>query len=80
MECPYCKNVFNTKYSLKNHIKTARYCIKQRGEYSDKNEFVCSKCPNTFTSKRWLLAHQEKCGESIISLKETNRMYSRIAY
>jgi hypothetical protein len=74
MECPYCKNVFNTKYSLKNHIKTARYCIKQRGKDSDKEEFVCCKCPKTFTSKRWLLAHQEKCGESVVSLKETNRL------
>lgn len=74
MECPYCKKVFETKYSLKNHIKTARYCIKQRGEDIGKNDFICLKCPKTFTSKRWLLSHQEKCGESIVSFKETNKL------
>ena len=27
MECEYCKNSFETKYSLKNHQKRSKYCI-----------------------------------------------------
>ncbi len=40
MECPYCKKVFETKYSLKT-------ILKQRGEDIGKNEFICLKCSKT---------------------------------
>ena len=69
MECQHCGNTFSTKYCLENHIKTARYCLEKRGKKIKAEEYVCSKCPKTFTSKRWLLSHQDKCGESVESLK-----------
>lgn len=70
MECPYCKNIFTSKYTLQNHIKTTRYCISKRAKQIKTEEFSCSKCSRSFTSKRWLLSHQNKCGESIDKLKE----------
>lgn len=73
MKCPYCNNTFNSKYTLKNHIRTARYCIQKREGTVNVEEFVCSKCPKTFTSKQWLLSHQIKCGESIGKLQERNK-------
>jgi hypothetical protein len=70
MECTYCENKFSTKYSLQTHIKTARYCLQKRGKKEIKDEeYICSKCPKKFTSKRWLLSHQINCGESIENLK-----------
>lgn len=70
MECKHCGSKFSTKYSLKTHMKTAMYCLNKRGQKMKQDEYVCSKCPKTFTSKRWLLSHQSKCGESIDILKE----------
>jgi hypothetical protein len=61
---------FSTKYSLKTHIKTAVYCLGKRGQTIKQDEYMCSKCPKIFTSKRWLLSHQSKCGESVELLKE----------
>ena len=31
MNCIYCKKTFNNKYILKNHQKTAKYCLKIQG-------------------------------------------------
>lgn len=70
MECQHCGNKFSTKYSLKTHMKTAMYCLNKRGKKIQLDEYVCSKCPKKFTSKRWLLSHQNKCGESIDNLKD----------
>jgi hypothetical protein len=50
-------------------MKTARYCLEKRGKKIIDEEYICSKCPKTFTSKRWLISHQDKCGESIEHLK-----------
>ena len=69
IECQHCGNTFSSKYGLENHMKTARYCLQKRGKKITVEEYVCSKCPKTFTSKRWLLSHQDKCGESVESLK-----------
>jgi hypothetical protein len=70
MECQHCGSKFSTKYSLKTHMKTAVYCLEKRDNKIKKDEFTCSKCSKTFTSKRWLVLHQTKCGESIELLKE----------
>ena len=72
MKCPHCDNIFSSISSLNNHIKTARYCISKRTD----NKillFKCSKCPKTFTSKRWLKSHENKCGETIEELQNRNR-------
>jgi hypothetical protein len=72
MNCSYCDNTFGSLSSLNNHIKTARYCILKRNE-TTVLKFKCSKCNKSFTSKRWMKAHENKCGETIEELKERNR-------
>jgi hypothetical protein len=71
MKCPYCDNVFRSISSLNNHIKTARYCLSKRTDKTSP-QFKCCKCPKTFTSKRWLKSHENKCGETIEELKDRN--------
>lgn len=71
MKCPHCDNTFSSLSSLNNHIKTARYCISKRNTNSQQI-FTCSKCDKTFTSKRWLKSHENKCGEDINDIKKKN--------
>jgi hypothetical protein len=71
MKCVYCDNEFRSLSSLNNHIKTARYCISKRSE-NHVPVFECHKCPKTFTSKRWLKSHENKCGENIENIKQKN--------
>ena len=67
MKCDHCNSNFSSLSSLNNHIKTAKYCIEKRGEPTV-NIFNCLKCSKSFSSKRWLLSHESKCGESIETL------------
>ena len=67
MKCDHCNSNFSSLSSLNNHIKTAKYCIEKRGEPTV-NIFNCLKCSKSFSSKRWLLSHESKCGETIETL------------
>ena len=62
MECQYCHSKFSNKSSLNKHIKYAKYCISHRNEKSS-NEFQCSGCNKTYTSKYALNIHTESCIE-----------------
>ena len=72
MNCEYCKNNFKTLSSLRLHQKTAKYCLKIRGE-EEKSAFICSDCGKKYTCKENLKLHREKCGFII-----QNKKYSEI--
>lgn len=65
--CNFCNKNFSTKSNLNNHLKKARYCIKDR-ENSTSSEvsneevkgFVC-QCKKTFTTKYRFEEHISKC-------------------
>ena len=60
MECEYCKQILKTQYSLKQHQKTAKYClIKQNKNIPE--DHVCNFCGNFFTLKSTLLSHLKIC-------------------
>ncbi|HJN75288.1 MAG TPA: C2H2-type zinc finger protein, partial [Myxococcota bacterium] len=59
MECKYCKNNFSSKYSLRYHQKTAKYCIKIQGKRT--NAFRCDFCKKTLSTKQNLMIHQSIC-------------------
>jgi len=61
MECIDCKNKFKTKESLSHHRKTAKYCLKLRGENAEINGIKCSGCNKNFTRKYTLKRHQINC-------------------
>ena len=71
MNCSHCGNEFTTLSSLNNHIKTAQYCISKRNTKPVK-EFKCKKCDKNFTSKRWMLMHEDKCGDNLQNIKKQN--------
>jgi len=75
-ECEFCKNKFSSVYNLNNHQKTASYCLKIQGKPTLKN-LKCSKCQKSFTTKRWLIQHELKCGETIENLKKKIEKYEK---
>ena len=57
--CKYCDNEFASAASMKQHQKTARYCLEKQNK---KNKtFICVDCNSTFTTKHRLQTHQEIC-------------------
>lgn len=71
MNCSYCGNEFITLSSLNNHIKTAQYCISKRNT-QPAQQFKCKKCDKNFTSKRWMVMHEDKCGDNLQNIKKQN--------
>jgi len=64
MECEYCGNKFKNNSVLKNHQKTAGYCLKLRGEEKKVSEKIpCEYCQVIYGSKQKLRIHQSKCVE-----------------
>jgi len=70
-KCMYCNKEFFNKYTLQNHINTAKYCIKLRDNF-DKNikEYICEYCNKNFTSQQNLDNHISKCNNKKESDKE----------
>lgn len=59
--CEYCKKGFVNKFVLKNHLKTAKFCIQIRYPHGIENEHVCQYCEKAFTIKFNLEKHESKC-------------------
>ena len=52
MNCIYCDKTFTTKSGLNLHVRTAKYCLKLRGETpSDTATYTCKDCGNISTQK-----------------------------
>jgi len=69
-KCEYCNHAFSGKYTLKGHQKTAKYCLKLRGEDS---KFGCEDCEKIFTSKFNLTVHRKSC---VIKNSEIRKQFS----
>jgi hypothetical protein len=62
MECQYCKNIFSNSHNLKQHQKTAKYCINLRGKSVIlEKKYQCNICNKEYTSNHRLTSHLNKC-------------------
>jgi hypothetical protein len=57
--CEYCNSEFVNKTSLKNHQKTAKFCLNLQGKTNE--EFKCEYCNKILTTKTRLITHLESC-------------------
>ena len=57
--CKYCETEFTNKYNLQKHLKTAKYCLKLRGEVV--LNFKCNDCNKSFSRKHHLVDHMKIC-------------------
>jgi hypothetical protein len=58
--CSHCDKKFSSHYTLQTHIKTAKYCLKIRGDKLDTNH-ICEHCNAQFTQKIALVTHLRSC-------------------
>jgi len=72
-ECKHCKKVFSNKYIMKNHQKTAKYCLKIQGTKEsnlNKFKFKCGGCHKSFTRKNHYTSHISSCKEIALKNKD----------
>ena len=63
MECQYCKKIFNNKYTLGQHQKTAKYCLELQG--TTNTSFTCTYCNKTLCTNDKLYTHYHSCKEKL---------------
>jgi hypothetical protein len=68
MECNYCNRTFSSKYTLKTHQQTAKYCSKNRVNNDTNKSYKC-ECDNVYTVKHNLILHKKTCKMSTILLE-----------
>ena len=64
MECVYCGSILKTEVTLKNHQKTAKYCLAKQNKISE-YEHKCCFCEASFTLKSLLYKHLKICKSNI---------------
>ena len=75
MECKYCNQILKTASSLKQHQKTAKYCLSKQDKKLS-NDHICVACGKKFTRKSSLDDHLQICKENTLE-KESIRQYER---
>lgn len=69
MECVHCKSILKTSYSLKQHQKTAKYCLIKQNKSVEK-EYACCFCSTVFTLRSSLHKHVRICKSNNPVLRE----------
>jgi hypothetical protein len=70
-KCSFCEKIFSSKYILKTHINSAKYCIENRKtDTLTKVIFKCEGCNIELTSKQTLENHKSKCIDLINKKKD----------
>ena len=69
MECVHCKAILKTSLSLKQHQKTAKYCLIKQNKPVEK-EYECCFCTTVFTLKSSLHKHIKICKANNPVLRE----------
>jgi hypothetical protein len=69
INCDYCNKKFKNSYILKNHMKTAKYCLEIQG-FKSKCSFKCNFCLKNYSQKKDLDIHISKCFEKKLSDKD----------
>ena len=75
MECEYCNQILKTASSLKQHQKTAKYCLSKQNKKLS-NDHICVACGKEFTRKSSLDDHLQICKENTPE-KEIIRQYEK---
>jgi len=71
--CEFCNNSFATSYNLKNHQKTAKFCLDIQNKPIDEN-FKCDFCNKGFSLKAHFNGHILICKDKkAVEEKEQNK-------
>jgi len=77
--CEYCDKRFSSARNLQVHIRTAKYCLKLRGEKLNTN-YICEYCKAQFTQKSALKTHLNSCqdAKNIAHAKDVETLNERL--
>ena len=68
--CEFCNHQFMNHIILKNHMATAKYCLKLRPN-AEANKFSCEHCGKKFAQKAHLRTHSTSCkSQKIMSIEK----------
>ena len=76
--CEFCNSEFKSKYTLKTHMTTAKYCLSFQENKVNIPIFKCDLCDKSLTSKSRLIYHMnthfsktcEHCNKTFKSQKK----------
>ena len=78
MECVHCGSILKTEYSLKQHQKTAKYCLVKQNKPIN-HEYKCCFCNTAFTLKSSLHKHVRTCKVNIPMLQILNEKINELS-
>lgn len=71
MQCGFCKSTLSNKWSLKNHQKTSKKCLKTQNKNIDENAvYPCLYCDKKYALKQHLSSHLNSCSVSSLKYEE----------
>ena len=71
MKCEFCSREFKNRSSLNQHMRTAKYCLKLRGEApSESSSFTCSDCGLVSTKRQNHEQHLRTCRGALGELRQ----------
>jgi len=73
-QCEWCNKKFLTKHTLKTHIETAKYCLKDRNDPSEINLIECEFCSAKFSAKSSLLRHLTVCKSKDVKISHDSEI------
>lgn len=74
--CEFCSKEFSSKYTLINHQRTVKSCLKLQGKEEKETEIECENC-NKVLSIRSYKKHKPKCDEKYQEEKEIEEVKER---
>ena len=78
MECVHCGSILKTESSLKQHQKTAKYCLVKQNKPIN-HEYICCFCNTEFTLKSSLHKHVRRCKANIPILQILNEKMNELS-
>ena len=78
MECVHCGSILKTESSLKQHQKTAKYCLTKQNKPIN-HEYTCCFCNTAFTLKSSLHKHVKTCKANIPILQILNEKINQLS-
>lgn len=78
MECVHCGSILKTESSLKQHQKTAKYCLVKQNKPIN-HEYTCCFCNTSFTLKSSLHKHVRTCKANIPILQILNEKMNELS-
>lgn len=78
VECEYCGKKYSNNSNLKNHQKTAKFCLElQKKEIKHEDTYICEHCEKVFIVKYSYINHVSTCKHKSTTLQTQIEEYKK---